>query len=183
MSVHPNLQKTIGNVSVIYISRNDLIHLYPSNDPVFSATEPLQLPPLNMIGYWPKWEQRLSALACVESIQFCNDFGHGEECSPWTGVMRGEHNETGLEEFYKQCSNDDRGLISLVMPYTSIGQTIGQVASGSGADLVAARSLLRTPAPNAQIVDLQTAQGDEQWQLEVAQCAQSSLLERCESNS
>jgi hypothetical protein len=127
-------------------------------------------------GYLPKPEERLTALACIGTIQLCNDFGKGEECSPWTGVVRGENNETGLEEFFKRCSDKDKGMISLLFPFKSIGQTLGQVASGMGSNLMATRALLSVPNPiSGQLVELQTAQGEDQWKAEGSQCMALSI--------
>src|SRR5215471_7491897 len=100
---HPNLRNPIGNTSLIYISRNDVIHLHRSEDPVFSATEEIPVPELNITVYVPNWERRLAALSCVESLQYCNDFGRGRECSAWVGVLKGDNNETGVEGFYNSC--------------------------------------------------------------------------------
>src|SRR5436189_1097965 len=96
VDVHPNLQVTTGNTSIIYISRNNLIHFLPSKDPIFSASEKVPIPLLNVTGYVPKWETRLRALACVERLQICTDLEEERVCSPWTGVLRGEDGKTGL---------------------------------------------------------------------------------------
>lgn len=178
MEVHPNLRITPGNTSIIYISRNNLIHLHKSEDPVFSATEEVQIFPLNMTGYVPKWERRLAAVACVERLQVCTDFGGRRECSPWTGVLRGERGEMGLGNFYNQSSKEEKGLILLLFPLKPEGLTIGNLAQGLESNIVAARSLLSIPSPDGRLVELQTAQGEEQWKAEVSQCNSQNLQSR-----
>ena len=172
MKVHPSLQTDVGNISIIYISRNQLIHLHRTEDPIFSATEEMSVPVDNttMTGYVPKWGGRLAAIACVDKLQLCNDFGKGRECSEWTGVVRREDSKTGLESFYNRSSEHEKGIISLLFPFKVVGLTIGHVASGSGSNLIATQSLLRTPAPGGSIVEIQTAQGEAQWEAEVSQC-------------
>lgn len=174
MVLHPNLQTPIGNTSVIYISRNNVTHLYRSEDPVFSATHEIHVPLANINVYVPNWERRLSALACVESLQLCNDFGRGRECSAWVGVLKGENNETGVEEFYNSCTREDKGLISLIKSRYS-GLTVGQLASGSGNNIVTAQSLLSRPIPGGRMIEVQTARGNDQWKAEVAQCMVSHV--------
>lgn len=169
ITVHPNLRTTTGNISIIYVSRNNIPHIYKATDPIFSATEEVLLPPLNMTGYVPKLEQRLGALACVERLQICN--GHGRVCSPWTGVLRGQDPEIVLGDFYRQRSKEDKGLILLLFPFKVMGLTIGHAADGSGSNIVAARSLLSLRSPDGRLIELQTAHGEEQWKEEVSQCA------------
>ena len=100
--MHPNLQADVGNVSLIYISRKNLVHLYESHDPVFRATENIPLPGFSEGGYVPAWQDRVTVIGCVEKIQLCASFHRTTECSPWVGVVRGDNNVTGLETFLKK---------------------------------------------------------------------------------
>ena len=122
LNIHPNLwpgEDAVGNVSVVYISRGHITHLFRSNDPIFKATEEVPLPKLS-VGYVSNWEDRVSAIACVEKLQLCVGKKKAKTCSPWTGVVRGENGETGSEEFNKTLSSDDRGITfhaSSVLPF------------------------------------------------------------------
>jgi hypothetical protein len=174
MTVHPNLQTPIGNISIIYISRNNLVHLFRTTDPIFVATEEIPIPPLNITGYIPKWEERLRAIACIEKLQLCNDFERGRKCSPWIGVVKGEGGRIGSKEFYdnfyEENESDDRGFIGLLFPDKPVGLTVGQTASGERSNLAATRSMLTMPGPHGRLWQLQTARGDELWKVEVSQC-------------
>lgn len=164
--MHPNFQVPVGNVSLIYFSRRNLGHLYETHDPLFRATEKIPLPGFSEGGFVPAWKDRVTALGCVEKLQLCATFDGSTECSPWVGVVRGENNVTGLGDFLDKCTEEDRGLISLLLPRTPVLQTIGDAARASGSTLIASQSLLFIPRLQAEV---QTASGDDQWKKEVGQ--------------
>lgn len=171
--VYPNLQPEVGNVSIVYISRNNLKHLHWTDQPIFSATEGAELIPV-YFGYTPKWEKRLGAIGCVEKLQMCRQKPK-EECSPWTGVVKGGNGWTGIEDFFNRSSDIERGLISLMLPDHTVLQTIADAARGSGASLVASRSLISLPLLEGRLTELQTSDEKEQWKREVAQCKVPSI--------
>lgn len=176
--MHPNFQVKVGNVSLVYLSRRELVHLYETHDPFFRATEKIPLPGFEEGGYVPAWKDRVTAIGCVEKLQLCATFNGIVECSPWVGVVRGESNTTGLEPFVEKCTLEDRGLISLLLPRTPVLQTIGDAARGSGSELIASQQLLFVPRLQAEV---QTASGNDQWEIEVGQCkapCQYHLLRR-----
>ncbi|PVH84014.1 hypothetical protein DL98DRAFT_91875 [Cadophora sp. DSE1049] len=162
-TVHPNFQVEVGNVSLIYFARRNLVHLYETLDPIFRATEKIPLPGFREGGYVPAWRDRVTAIGCVEKLQLCATFDGTTECSPWVGVVRGENNMTGLGSFLDKCSQQDRGIVSLLLPRTPVLQTIGDAARGSGSELIASQSLLFVPRLQAEV---QTASGDGQWKKE-----------------
>ncbi|KAG4430040.1 hypothetical protein IFR05_014479 [Cadophora sp. M221] len=166
-TVHPNFQVDVGNVSLVYLSRRNLVHLYETHDPFFQATEEVPLPGFEKGGYVPAWKDRVTAIGCVEKLQLCASFNGVTECSPWVGVVRGEDNTTGLEAFLEKCTQKDRGLVSLLLPRTPILQTIGDAARGSGSELIASQQLLFVSHLQTEI---QTASGNDQWKKEVGQC-------------
>tara|TARA_R110002060_G_scaffold5534_4_gene8527 strand:- start:73 stop:606 length:534 start_codon:yes stop_codon:yes gene_type:complete len=177
--VHPNLQADVGNVSLIYISRKNLVHLYESHDPVFRATENIPLPGFSEGGYVPAWQDRVTVIGCVERLQLCASFHGITECSPWVGVVSGDNNVTGLDTFLNKCTLEDQGLVSLLLPKTPVLQTIGDAARGSGSELIASQSLLSDPRLH---IEIQTASGDEQWKKEVGQCECSECIIRFKYN-
>ncbi|KAH6684803.1 hypothetical protein B0J14DRAFT_664807 [Halenospora varia] len=168
--VHPNLQPKVGNVSIVYINRNNLVHLYPTSQPVFSATENITLFG-GYTAYTPSWEHRLGAIGCVETLQMCrqNAKSDQKECSNWVGVVRGEDNWTGLDDFYDKSDETEKGLMELLLPAHSVLQTIADAARGSGANLVASRSLINLPLEESMLTELQTSDEPEQWKREVKQ--------------
>jgi hypothetical protein len=174
LKIHPDLwpeSGAVGNVSMVYIIRRNITHLFPSNDPIFKATEEVSLPKVKT-GFASNWEDQVGAIGCVEKLQLCTGGKKNKACSPWTGVVRGENGETGSEEFSKTLSLEDRGLISLLLPSTPVLQTIGDAARAARSELIATQSLLWIPQLGA---DIQTAKGDDQWKAEVIQCMCISL--------
>jgi hypothetical protein len=176
MIVHPNLQVEVGNVSVIYVSRNSIVHLYQTDQPIFSATEEVALFP-DSPGFISKYEERLGVIACVERLQLCRNDGH-RECSLWTGPVRGVNGETGIEDFYSHCSSDDRGMISIILPKTTVAESIGIPARATGSQLVALRSVTSFPSDQGQSFIVQTTKEKEMWKREVAQCEASRWIPR-----
>ncbi|KAH7327038.1 hypothetical protein BKA65DRAFT_61505 [Rhexocercosporidium sp. MPI-PUGE-AT-0058] len=162
-TVHPNFQVDVGNVSLVYLSRRDLVHLYETHDPIFRATEKVPLLGFEEGGYVPAWKDRVTAIGCAEKLQLCASFKGVTECSPWVGVVRGDENSTGLETFLEKCSQVDRGLVSLLLPKTPVLQTLGDAARASGSELIASQKLLLVPHLQTEI---QTASGSDQWKLE-----------------
>jgi hypothetical protein len=120
-------------------------------------------------AYVPKWEQRLGAIGCVDKLQLCRARPK-EECSPWVGVVRGDQERTGLEDFYNRSSEVDKGLISLLIPRKPNCLTIADVARTSGPRLIASRSLISLPLLGNQLSEIQTANAKDQWKREVSQC-------------
>jgi hypothetical protein len=173
VAVHPNLQSVVGNVSVIYISRNKLIHTHRTSQPLFAATEEVQAL-IALSAYIPTDEERLGALACVEKCQFCRD-KDGGECSPWIGMVPGVNGETGVEQFYNNSSLTDRGLISLVTG--RIGATIGNAARGARSELLTSRSLTSIPSFDGQLLPFQTTAKSDLWKAEVIQCMKAPRVD------
>lgn len=164
--VHPNLQVAVGNVSVIYISRNNLIHLHRTEQPLFAATQNVTIL-LGLSAFVPKPEEQVGALGCVEKLQLCRDGGRGE-CSPWAGTIPGLNGETGIEDFYNRSSLTDKGLISLVAG--RMGASIGNAARGARSELVIERSLTSVPAFDGRLLPFQTTDQNDLWKFEVVQC-------------
>jgi hypothetical protein len=167
--VHSNLQSAVGNVSVIYISRNNLVHTHRTEQPIFGATKKVSVL-LALSAYVPNDEERVGALACVERQQLCREKGHGE-CSPWVGVVPGVNGETGVEDFYDRSSLADKGITSLVTG--RIGATIGNAARGARSELLVGRLLTSVPSFGGQLVPFQTTAGSDLWKAEVVQCTRT----------
>jgi hypothetical protein len=182
--MHPDLQVLSSNTSLIYISRgNGWLHLYKSTDPIFSADEEHNVPlpqtsanltttMVNTTVFLSRRETNLGAIACAEKVQFCNIFEHGQECSRWTGVIRNDNGETGIEDFIEKLSDEDKGLIELLIPSVPIDISIGQVAAGVGSKVLASQTQAEIilPMPGGPKLQVQAASGNEQWIEQVIEC-------------
>jgi len=177
--VHPNLQPTgqltgqpptgqpsgVGNISIVVISRNDLPHLHRNEDDIFKANDRKEIVP-NFPMFFPKWEDRLSAIGCVEKQILCTDTA----CSREVGVLRNAEGLTGLDDFNRTLSEVDQGIIGLMYPHFTVGQTIADAARGLGNRLVASQNLISLPTQSGRIVELQTTLSEDQWKAEVDAC-------------
>jgi hypothetical protein len=172
VEVHSGLQPTVvGNVSIVFISRNDLPHLHRTEDDVFRANDPKELIP-GFPVFVPKWEDRLSAIGCVEKQIICTN----DACSEDAGVLRREDGLIGIEDFLNGQSDVDKGIIDLMYPNFTVGQTIADAARGLGNTLVASQNLISFPIYSGRIVELQTALAEDQWKREIDRCENVLLL-------
>ena len=158
----PALNRTDADVSIIMIAPNSMRFAAPNNDPVFGAhqlSSYLDYQGQNHSWYSPQY--RVSVISCAEQQQICNP--NNGACTPLVGTMSLLRQSLTPEVGLNAVQQGIMERISVVVPYTSVYQTVHPRKDSALRAQETVTDLEQAPIP------------DNQWMIEVGHWFEAGL--------